>query len=128
MRKGKRRKVTPDKSFSPKELTSSELNCEMVRDPRDEPLPTRAMWRSEAALRAAGIILMAGGMLYTMAGMAHEATGVLDQVNLPNTGEFSIHPDHEGEPLGQLVPTDKWNRLLFPAEARIEQPVVWKFC
>lgn len=130
MRRAKRGgKSAPDKPFTPKELTSSlgELSCSMVHDPRDGPLSRPPMRIPAITPKVAGITLMAGAMLYTLAGMAPWAAGVLGQPDFPHTGEFRIRPDHAAAPLGKIRLTASDSNLVIQLHGQDGSPVYLGF-
>lgn len=132
MRRGKGDKGAPDKPFTSKELTSSlgELSCAMVRDPRDEPLQRRAMRLPKPTIspRLAGITLMGGGMLYTLAGMAPAgAGGLFGDPAFPPSGEFRIKPEHTSAPLGRLRVTANDSNLVIQLHAKDGTPIYMGF-
>lgn len=132
MRRGKGSKGAPAKPFTPKELTSSleELSCAMVRDPRDGPLPRRPIRMPKPTIspRLAGITLMGGGMLYTLAGMAPAGVGGLfGDPAFPQSGEFRILPEHASAPLGRLRVTAADSNLVIQLHATDGKPIYMGF-
>lgn len=123
-----------NKPFSPKELTSSlgELGCAMVRDPRDEAVGRRPMRLQmpspKLSPRLAGMTLLGGGMLYTLAGMV--PAGVSDLFggpDFPSTGEFRVRPDYADAPLGALSLAAADRNLVIQLHDKAGEPVYMGF-